>query len=112
MIGHIKDIYPVFWRKSNELVQRLSSAISTLDESKEISPETSSTSAVQHEAGAIEVGHWVSRAALDIIGLSGMGQDFNALEDPTNKLSQTYQKVIGNNGGRYLQLLGIVVPCK
>ncbi len=45
------------------------------------------------QAPVVEVGGWTSRAALDIIGVAGMGQDFNAIQDPDTELSVTYRKV-------------------
>ena len=38
-----------------------------------------------------EVGEWASRATLDIIGVAGMGQDFNSLADPDTELNKTYR---------------------
>lgn len=81
------------------------------EKSKSNSQEGTPSSTVQHEAGAIDVGHWVSRATLDIIGLSGMGRDFNTLQEPDNELSKTYAKVFNASGGGILRLLSIFVPC-
>lgn len=65
----------------------------------------------QHAPGIIEVGNWASRATLDIIGLSGMGQDFNALQDSENKLNQTYRTVFKpNKMARIMGLLGVFLP--
>jgi cytochrome P450 len=42
---------------------------------------------------AVDITAWVNRAALDIIGIAALGVDFNALADPTNKLSRAYQAI-------------------
>ncbi|KXL48014.1 MAG: hypothetical protein FE78DRAFT_29505 [Acidomyces sp. 'richmondensis'] len=111
---HIKDLYPVFWTKSRELMQCLSQvsqsdaeASSTMtnvkNDPERIDPE--------HACGAIDVGNWVSRATLDIIGISGVGQDFHALKDPNNKLNKTYRTVFEpDRVGRLLQVLGTFLP--
>lgn len=110
---HIKNIYPVFWSKGKEMIECLANASKTGESTSEhhISDTDNHTSETKHEPGAIDVGNWSSRATLDIIGLSGMGQDFDSLHDPTNKLSKTYQDVF-NPGptGRLLQLAGLFIP--
>lgn len=112
---HVKDLYPTFWSKSREMAQCLSTA------SKATAPPSEKTDnsdqdqdpekVVQHAPGVIEVGNWSSRATLDIIGVSGVGQDFHALQNPENKLNQTYKSVFNpGRTGRILQLLGIFLP--
>lgn len=104
--GHLKrNIVPIFWSKAQELVECLANVSTAAVDKKHVS-DTDNTdlenAAAEHVHGAVDVGNWTSRATLDIIGLSGMGQDFNALQDPDNKLHQTY-KLIFNPGkaGRY-----------
>ena len=58
------------------------------------------------ENTVIEIGGWASRAALDIVGVAGMGQDFNAIEDPTTELNATYRKVFQQN--RQQQVMGML----
>jgi len=50
---HLKDLYPIFWAKSEELVTAVSQAAKLNDNSE------------------VEVNSWASRAALDIIGVAG-----------------------------------------
>ncbi|EMF17783.1 cytochrome P450 [Sphaerulina musiva SO2202] len=113
--GHLKrNIVPIFWSKAQELVDCLANVSTAAVDKKHVS-DTDNTNlenaAAEHVHGAVDVGNWTSRATLDIIGLSGMGQDFNALQDPDNKLHQTY-KLIFNPGkaGRMLQVLAIFLP--
>ncbi|KAK5083922.1 hypothetical protein LTR05_006429 [Lithohypha guttulata] len=87
---HIKELYPIFWSKSREMVKAM--------EEVELSGEKPSE--------AVEIGGWASRAALDIIGLGGMGQDFNSLADPNTELNNTYRKVFSPN--RQAQILGLL----
>lgn len=68
---HVKDIYPIFWQKSRELVDCLAVASATTDAP---SKESTGDAEPQHAPGSIDVGDWTSRATLDIIGVSGMGK--------------------------------------
>lgn len=54
---------------------------------------------------------WISRATLDIIGVAGMGQDFNAISDPTTELYHTYKTIFQPSGqARMLGIISIFVP--
>lgn len=85
---HIKQLYPIFWTKSREMVKAIE--------------ETE----LKNENVEVEVGGWASRAALDIIGVGGMGQDFNSIADPDTELNQNYRKVFSPN--RQAQILGLM----
>src|ERR1700761_6739873 len=74
---HIKDLYPSFWAKAVEMVYEMENHIK---------------SRPADEAG-IKVRDWATRVTLDIIGLSGMGQDFDAMRNPGNMLNQQYRRV-------------------
>lgn len=90
---HIKDLYPIFWQKSCEMTQKMRETLST------------------DGSSVIEVREWASRATLDIIGVAGMGQDFNALSDPSNELFNTYNTIFSPGAGsKILQLVAMFVP--
>lgn len=92
---HIKELYPIFWSKSREMVKCIEAE---LKESKDPNPH-------------VEVGEWSSRATLDIIGTAGMGQDFNALRDPDNELNRVYRAVFQpDRTARILSLLSFFIP--
>jgi cytochrome P450 len=76
---HIKDLYPIFWAKSTEMVRTIE---------KDLKNRTNPTDNV------VRVGTWASRATLDIIGVAGMDHDFNSLQDPDNNLVQQYHKIM------------------
>lgn len=92
---HIKDLYPIFWTKSCEMVQAIM---------KDISQESSKEQGTSPRI--IEFAGWASRATLDIIGVAGMGQDFNAIQDPNTELNATYRKVF--QPSREAQMLGML----
>ena len=63
------------------------------------------------QAPVVEIGGWTSRAALDIIGVAGMGQDFNAIQDPDTELSATYRKIFQpTRQAQLLALLSMFLP--
>ncbi|KAK2761792.1 hypothetical protein FQN54_001620 [Arachnomyces sp. PD_36] len=75
---HIKDLYPVFWGKSVEMVQRIEDSLKALPADKKV----------------VEIRGWASRATLDIIGLAGMDNDFGSLENPNNSLNVHYRNIV------------------
>ncbi|KAE8151190.1 cytochrome P450 [Aspergillus avenaceus] len=76
---HVKELYPVFWTKSVEMVKGIE------DELRD---------RVNPEDKVIQMGNWASRAALDIVGLAGMDHDFQSLRDPENELTRTYKNIL------------------
>ncbi|KAK5113197.1 hypothetical protein LTR62_003533 [Meristemomyces frigidus] len=113
---HIKDLYPVFWSKSREMVDCVvkdAKSGETAQQAAELQadPEKAEQSDPSHKPGVIDVGNWTSRATLDIIGVTGVGQDFNSLQDPNGKLNQVYRNIFNpGRTGRILQLMGIFLP--
>ncbi|KAI0840689.1 cytochrome P450 [Hypoxylon sp. FL0890] len=104
---HVKDLYPTFWAKGREVVQAMTKII-IADAQHEASvqdPEKAKKTAV------IDVGSWASRATLDIIGLSGLGKDFGAIQNPDTELSETYRRVFKpSRQAQMLALLGVLLP--
>lgn len=109
---HVKDIYPTFWQKAQEMVKSLGQA--SEESSKETDEKKSGETGKdeeKHVPGTVNVGNWTSRAALDIIGLSGMGHDFDSLHNPHNQLNEHYRTVFNpGRAGARLQVLGLVIP--
>jgi cytochrome P450 len=90
---HIKDLYPVFWSKSVEMVKMIEQDL------------TSRTV----EDNVVQVGDWASRTTLDIIGVAGMGCDFEALKRPENALHQSYKTLVSQPlSEKLLFLLGVL----
>lgn len=87
---HVKELYPIFWAKSQEMVRCIQEELKNAADS----------------SNAMEIGEWASRATLDIIGLAGMGQDFQALRDPTSELNCVYRSVFQPD--RTAQILGLL----
>ena len=96
---HIKELYPIFWSKSSELIQALilHSETGCLDNDE---PNVT-----------IDVKDWASRATLDIIGLAGLGRDFDSIKDPDNELIRTYKSIFSpGRGGQIMAALFFIAP--
>lgn len=92
---HVKNLYPVFWKKAREATQAMTAEFGT-----------------QGEAD-VEVMSWASRATLDIIGVAGMGSDFGAIRDENSPLAKTYSKVFKpSKQAQILAVLGFFVPTR
>lgn len=94
---HIKNLYPVFWKKARESTRAIENTITNSG-----NPE-------------ININKWASSTSLDIIGVAGMGRDFGAIQDPDNELVQSYMGLSRPSAGdRFLILLcdwiGNVLP--
>ncbi|KAL6714499.1 hypothetical protein ACLMJK_007924 [Lecanora helva] len=99
---HIKDLCPIFWSKSRKLANALMSIARK---------QGKGTVESIKDAAIVEIGGWGSRAALDIIGATGMGQEFDAIENPDTELNAMYRKVFQpSRQQRIMGLLGLFLP--
>ncbi|KAI1432488.1 cytochrome P450 [Xylaria sp. CBS 124048] len=73
---HIKDLYPMMWQKSVLMTQVLEEALET--------GEAKGT-------GIIDFSSWTSKVTLDIIGVAGMGREFNMLRKADDPLLSIYE---------------------
>ncbi|KAI1170549.1 cytochrome P450 [Nemania sp. FL0916] len=99
---HVKDLYPVFWNKTREVVQAMTKDIAAGAAEKPTSPDPEKS----QKSTVIEVGNWASRVTLDIIGVAGLGHDFGAIKDENSVLNETYRKLF--QPSRAAQLMGIL----
>ena len=98
---HVKDLYPTFWSKSAHLVRNLMDEVGDRGSSSD------------DPTNSVEISRWCSRATLDIIGIAGLGWNFNALDDPNNELNAMYQKVLQpTKVGQIMAFAGLIVPQK
>ena len=91
---HVKSLFPTFWSKSVEVVFAIDDEIKNTagapPSQAAIDAGVSRDVKLDSDQAIVSVGQWFNRATLDIIGLAGMGQDFNAIADPTGDLHQAY----------------------
>ncbi|KAG0646456.1 Cytochrome P450 monooxygenase FUM15 [Hyphodiscus hymeniophilus] len=86
---HIMDLYPVFWRFSKELLVEVSTEVEMNTGRARV------TNAVEHpidsDQSVLNVVRWFKTITLDIMGVAGMGQDFEARKNKdNNQLVQAY----------------------
>ncbi|KAL1960130.1 hypothetical protein VTO42DRAFT_302 [Malbranchea cinnamomea] len=93
---HIKDLYPIFWKKGIEMVEAIEKTIA------ELPPEQRT----------FNVGDWAGRVTLDIIGLAAAGQRFNAVADPNNELHQRYKRLTGGGGRSIIRFFFVLFAPK
>ncbi|KAA8644302.1 hypothetical protein EYZ11_008339 [Aspergillus tanneri] len=89
---HIKDLYPIFWEKSIEMVRCIE------DDLQKRADYTTT------------IGTWASRTTLDIIGVAGMDHDFSTLRDPENDLHRSYQKLL-SEPPPFMKLIYVLAMC-
>lgn len=96
---HIKDLYSTFWSKSREVTEAMALAIKENPTSE------------KDDSSVIEIGSWASRVTLDIIGVAGMGHDFNAIKNPGSELNVCYRTIFTpNRSTQILGLAGLFLP--
>lgn len=83
---HIKDLYPMMWRKSLALNDAL-------------------TKDIVKEGKELDVYSWSSRVTLDIIGIAGMGQEFHALNNNSSELVNLYEELLRPTTERFIFFL-------
>lgn len=65
----------------------------------------------QNETTNLDVSDWARRATLDIIGVAGLGQDFNSIRDPSGELYQTYNKLFASTrGAKLVGIMRLLLP--
>jgi cytochrome P450 len=77
---HIKDLYPMMWEKAVLMTTTIQDEMGKSDsaEDKEL----------------IEVSTWASKATLDIIGIAGLGREFNVLKRAQDPLLDVYEQLL------------------
>jgi cytochrome P450 len=73
---HIKELYPFFWLKSTELCECIK---------RELQEGTGSV---------IDIGHFSTQVAMDIIGLAGLGRDIGSLRNSDDELIKNYEEIL------------------
>lgn len=79
---HIKDLYPVMWEKAKLMTSLIQEEV------------TRGVSEKGEDPHIIEVSPWASRATLDIIGVAGLGREFNMLRRSADPLLDVYEELL------------------
>ncbi|KAI8623353.1 cytochrome P450 [Xylariaceae sp. FL1651] len=79
---HIKDLYPMMWTKAVAMTATL----------REQALE--SAGGKDKNTGIVELSSWASRVTLDIIGIAGLGREFNMLKKSEDPLLDIYEQLL------------------
>ncbi|KAJ4411016.1 hypothetical protein N0V82_009086 [Gnomoniopsis sp. IMI 355080] len=77
---HIKNLYPMMWKKSLDFADELECNIRR---------QPGGTS------GKADINAWASKITFDLIGIAGLGRDFNFLRNHDDRLGQDYEALMG-----------------
>ncbi|KAI0104840.1 cytochrome P450 [Nemania sp. FL0031] len=77
----IRDLYPTMWTKASDLVNEIDNLVSKQKDKGQI----------------IEVMEWASKVTMDVIGIAGLGHDFNTLATPDDPLVKSYEAATGDH---------------
>jgi cytochrome P450 len=77
---HIKDLYPMMWKKSVALTHGVAEELNEASE--------------KGRTGVVEMNHWANKVTMDIIGLAGLGREFNAIKNSDDPLIRNYEELL------------------
>jgi cytochrome P450 len=77
---HIKELIPIFWRKA---VTLRDGVVAEMRENPE-----------GDGRGVVEINHWATKVTMDIIGVAGLGREFNALKNSNDQLVHNYEEIL------------------
>ena len=98
----VRDLYPVFWNKSRELVNALCS---------ELRQDLDKNGSDEHCSTVVDFVGWSERLALDIIGSAAIAQEFDSIHDPTTTLPNAYRQVMRSDPpNEYLVAISSLLP--
>jgi cytochrome P450 len=78
---HIKELYPMMWDKARTLTKTLKREITDAPAGRE-------------RSSVIEISTWASKVTIDIIGIAGLGRNFEAVEKAGDPLQETYEELL------------------
>jgi len=82
---HIKDLYPMMWKKAVLLTEGLNAEINHYRDPSQ-DEKTGN--------GVAEINHWANKVTMDIIGVAGLGYEFNTLKSGDDPLVQNYEELL------------------
>ncbi|KAK8115464.1 hypothetical protein PG984_011966 [Apiospora sp. TS-2023a] len=83
---HIKDLYPMMWGKAQMFLKDMQ--IEVARQQQGLPPDPGA-------AGRFELTKWMENVTFDIIGLAGLGRDFNLVRGSDDELARGYRDVTG-----------------
>lgn len=98
---HIKELYPTFWSKAIELMHCVAAEVHEnptpfKDDVKEKDGHSQPASA----QAVVEINHWANKVTMDIIGVAGLGRQFNSLHNANDDLTRNYETLLEPTTGK------------
>jgi cytochrome P450 len=81
---HIKGLYPTFWSKSVSLTRSIGA---------EVFENHAGPNIHSMPSGVTDLNYWATKVTLDLIGMAGLGRDFNTLKNSDDKLVKNYEEI-------------------
>ncbi|KAF2672119.1 putative P450 monooxygenase [Microthyrium microscopicum] len=82
---HIKELYPMIWKKAVALTQGIEA---------EMAEKMDLSMGEKSKHNVVEVNHWANKVTMDIIGVAGLGREFNALKNSDDPLVHNYEEIL------------------
>lgn len=83
-LRNIQLLQAFFWSKAVKLTQCIS---------RDMEQNKSRVDEPTEESNVYEINHWANQATIDIIGVAGLGMEFNCLNKVENELFAAYQEI-------------------
>ncbi|EHY54727.1 Cytochrome P450 monooxygenase PC-21 [Exophiala dermatitidis] len=84
----IKGLYPLYWEKAVKMTRCIGAEVFGKVSSK------GDTEKSDKQTGITDIEYWAPKATLDIIGVAGLGRDFNTLENSDDKIVHLYERLL------------------
>lgn len=91
--GNIHRLYPTFWSKSVSLTDQMKAQI--LEDRALDDPSS----------GVVDIDYWAPKVTLDIIGIAGLGRDFNTLQNSDDELARLYEEIMAPSREKLILIL-------
>lgn len=101
----VRNLAPIFFRKAEEICERLKSTIGPTVKSEDENDRIPSGT-------RIDAANWVMRASFDVVGLAVFNYDFHALRDEREEFYNAYRRMfnIADKGVNLWGILEIYFP--
>ncbi|EXJ92412.1 hypothetical protein A1O3_00963 [Capronia epimyces CBS 606.96] len=99
----IKGLYPLFWEKAVKMTKCIDAEV--FGKGRQHQPHPNNDNDKDNPITAVtDIGYWAPKATLDIIGLAGLGRDFNTLENSDDKIVGLYEALTSTSSDMQILL--------
>lgn len=107
----LKRMMPIFFQRARILCDRWATMIPESPETQ-TNENVSGTKSSYPRGAQLDVAHWISRAAFDVIGLAGFDYQFNALDNEFEEVYSAYRRMfdVADKGPELRGILELYFP--